>query len=67
MTDTPVMTLKRCTKCGGTRFNAWRSCMDCRNARGRVGLRRTVGNIPQPNGKLSLQQAQAAQNARGPG
>jgi hypothetical protein len=26
---------KTCTKCGGTRFNFWDRCMDCRNARGR--------------------------------
>lgn len=25
-----------CTKCGGTRFNSWNRCMDCRNQRAKV-------------------------------
>ncbi|MBX5111975.1 hypothetical protein HJB51_29020 [Rhizobium lentis] len=36
--------IRKCTKCGGTRFNAWRSCMDCRNARGRVRKERIKAN-----------------------
>ncbi|WP_432746220.1 HNH endonuclease [Methylobacter sp. G7] len=25
--------MKICTKCGGSRFNSWNRCMDCRNMR----------------------------------
>ena len=35
---------KRCTKCGGGRFNSWDRCMDCRNARARVRQRRIREN-----------------------
>lgn len=27
--------MRICTKCGGSRFNSWNACMDCRNERGR--------------------------------
>ncbi len=35
---------KKCTKCGGSRFNSWNACMDCRNARGRVRSDRLKAN-----------------------
>lgn len=35
---------KVCTKCGGTRFNSWDRCMDCRNARGKVRAARMKAN-----------------------
>ncbi|WP_445944997.1 HNH endonuclease [Rhizobium sp. CB3060] len=39
-----VITSRMCTKCGGTRFNSWDRCMDCRNARGRLRQARMKAN-----------------------
>ena len=33
-----------CTKCGGTRFNSWNRCMDCRNQRAKVRAERIKKN-----------------------
>jgi len=33
-----------CTKCGGTRFNSWDRCMDCRNGRAKVRAERIKSN-----------------------
>lgn len=33
-----------CTKCGGTRFNSWNRCMDCRNQRAKVRTERIKKN-----------------------
>jgi hypothetical protein len=33
-----------CTKCGGTRFNRWNRCMDCRNQRAKVRAERVKKN-----------------------
>ncbi|TXM57565.1 HNH endonuclease [Methylobacterium sp. WL120] len=33
-----------CTKCGSSRFNEWKRCMDCRNARGKVRAARLLTN-----------------------
>lgn len=33
-----------CTKCGGTRFNGWDRCMDCRNGRAKVRAERIKSN-----------------------
>lgn len=33
-----------CTKCGGTRFNNWNRCMDCRNQRAKVRAERVRKN-----------------------
>lgn len=35
---------KTCRKCGGTRFNNWNCCMDCRNARAKLRNRRIEEN-----------------------
>jgi hypothetical protein len=39
-----MSTDKTCTKCGGSRFNSWNRCMDCRNARGKVRSQRINKN-----------------------
>ncbi|MDX1216293.1 hypothetical protein GOL99_12185 [Sinorhizobium medicae] len=39
-----AINIKKCTKCGGTRFNSWDRCMDCRNARGKVRQERIKAN-----------------------
>ncbi|MDR6587412.1 HNH endonuclease [Agrobacterium tumefaciens] len=39
-----AINIKKCTKCGGTRFNSWDRCMDCRNARGKVRLAKMKAN-----------------------
>lgn len=36
--------MRKCTKCGGSRFNGYDSCMDCRNMRGRVRAERIKTN-----------------------
>lgn len=36
--------MRTCTKCGGTRFNAWDRCMDCRNERAKVRSARLKTN-----------------------
>lgn len=33
-----------CTKCGGTRFNSWNRCMDCRNNRAKIRSNRIKEN-----------------------
>ncbi len=40
----PDVQMKRCTKCGGTRFNAYERCMDCRNARAKIRAARIMAN-----------------------
>lgn len=36
--------MKTCTKCGGTRFNSWQRCMDCRNERAKGRLAKIKAN-----------------------
>ena len=36
--------MKSCSKCGGTRFNSWNRCMDCRNQRAKVRQTRIKAN-----------------------
>ena len=36
--------MKQCSKCGGTRFNSWDRCMDCRNDRAKVRQLRIKAN-----------------------
>lgn len=38
------VTVKKCTKCGGSRFNGWNRCMDCRNSRGKIRQARLIEN-----------------------
>jgi len=39
-----VVATRTCTKCGSQRFNSWRRCMDCRNARAKVRQARVKQN-----------------------
>jgi len=36
--------MKVCSKCGGTRFNSWDRCMDCRNQRAKIRQARIATN-----------------------
>ena len=53
--DITLDPMNTCTKCGSTRFNLWKRCMDCRNSRAQIRAERMKRN----GGSHSVYQWQA--------